>query len=380
MKKILIAITRGEVGGAQVFARDLALGLKKNNFDVTIALGSEHKEYLESESYGENIKLHIFKNLSRSFSPLKNILLVFEAKKYINQNDFDAIQLNSSNSIFIALAAKISKKKPLVIFTHHGLSFFDPNSNKRFSGFVIKMIFKILLNFVDINVFISQNNLQDAKKMGIINKNSKYEIIYNGSNTNFITKESSRAFLEEKINTPNDSSIIIGSIGRLAYPKNYEFLISAANHICEIKNFKQKIIFIVIGEGPERDRYEKLIKKYGLENNFFLVGELKNAAQYLKAFDISTLTSIYEGMPMVLIESLDAGIAILAPKVGGINEIVENDNDQLYSPQDIKQYEEKLKTLILDPTLRLKKGVENKIRSDKFSVETMVQKYINLLR
>ena len=69
MKKILIAITKGEIGGAQVFVRNLAFGLKKDGFDVTVALGREHGDFLESELPRADIKLHTFYNLSRSFSP-----------------------------------------------------------------------------------------------------------------------------------------------------------------------------------------------------------------------------------------------------------------------------------------------------------------------
>ena len=131
MKKILIVITKGEIGGAQAFVLNLATGLKKNNFRVTVALGPEPGDFLPSELKNVGIPIHTFKNLSRTFSPAKNLFFFWEAKKYLDKNSFDIVHLNSSNTLLMAPAAKLSSSRPKVVFTHHGLTFFDPSSTLR---------------------------------------------------------------------------------------------------------------------------------------------------------------------------------------------------------------------------------------------------------
>jgi glycosyltransferase involved in cell wall biosynthesis len=375
MKKILIAITKGEIGGAQVFVRNLAFGLKKNGFDVTVALGSEHGDFLESELPRADIKLHFFNNLSRSFSPLRNFFLILEVRRYLKENPFDIVQLNSSNALFVALAAKLIKKSPKTIFTHHGLSFFDPRSTNLLGGFLIKISFKFLSLFVDKNVFVSERNFQDAINMNLIKK-ERAVVIYNETDVDFKTREASREFLEREFGVSIKDSFVVGSIGRLAYPKNYEFLIYAAADLTSSLHANySKLIFVVIGSGPERARYEKLIKKYGLEENFYLLGEISDASRYIKAFDLFVLPSIYEGMPLTVIEAVSAGIPVLVSKVGGNPEIVDNDNSQLFELNSKAEFVKKLSKLMLSEKLCKDKSFKNKEVAKRFSAPSMVEEY-----
>jgi len=129
-----------------------------------------------------------------------------------------------------------------------------------------------------------------------------------------LERETARKFLEEKIKINLKDKFLIGSIGRLDYSKNYEFLIKVFPEILKVK---PEAIAIVIGEGPERKKLENLIEKGDLKEKIFLIGELKDASKYLKAFDLFVLPSRYEGLSIILIESLFAQIPILASDVGG---------------------------------------------------------------
>ena len=89
-----------------------------------------------------------------------------------------------------------------------------------------------------------------------------------------------------------------------------------------IKALKPNAKLLIIGEGPERAKYENLIKIYQLEKEVILTGEILNANRYLKAFDLFVLPSIFEGLSLSLISSVLAGIPALASRVGGNEEIV----------------------------------------------------------
>ena len=95
----------------------------------------------------------------------------------------------------------------------------------------------------------------------------------------------------------------------------------AIEAIAKIEN----VIFIIIGDGGERNNLEALIQKYGVAQKVFLLGRIESASMYLKAFDIATLTSITEALPYFLLEAGAAGLPVIASNVGGIPEIIENE-------------------------------------------------------
>ena len=88
---------------------------------------------------------------------------------------------------------------------------------------------------------------------------------------------------------------------------------------------KQNSILIIIGEGQERKKLEKLIEEKNLKEKIFLIGEIKDASKYLKGFDLFILPSRYEGLSITLIEALFAKIPVLASEVGGNKEVVGKD-------------------------------------------------------
>ncbi|GIW65708.1 MAG: glycosyl transferase [Candidatus Parcubacteria bacterium] len=314
--KVLIVITQGVVGGATNSVYFLAKGLKEKNIDVKVGFGEG--EYLKEKLEKENIPYINFKWLKRTHNPLANLFFIFEIKRFLDKKKFDVVHFNSTNALFGSIGAKFSKSKPKTIFTFRGLSILDPYYQKnKILKTIYWCIFKFLLLFIDVPVFVSNHNLEITKKMKLTNKGV---VIYNGiPEPEFLDKETSKKFFEEKLKIPLANKFIIGSIGRLDYQKNYEFLIQI---FPEILKTKENAIAIIIGEGEERKKYENLIKKHNLQDKFFLIGEIKDASRYLKAFDSFVLPSRYEGMSITLIEALFAQIPILASDVGGNKEII----------------------------------------------------------
>jgi glycosyltransferase involved in cell wall biosynthesis len=239
----------------------------------------------------------------------------------LDKEKFDICHFNSTNALFGAIGAKISKSKPKTVFTIHGLSILDPNYKKNFwLKPIYWLIFKFLLSFVDVPVFVSNKNLEDAEKIKLV-KNGV--VIYNGiPEPEFIERDIARKFFEEKIKIDLKDKFLIGSIGRLDYQKNYEFLIKVFPEILKIK---LNTILIIVGDGSERKKLENLIEKKKLKEKVFLIGELKDASKYIKAFDLFVLPSRYEGLSITLIEALFAQIPILASDVGGNKEIIDEE-------------------------------------------------------
>lgn len=359
--KILLIITHGKIGGATNSVFWLAKGLKEKNVDVWVGFGKG--DYLKEKLNSEKIPFVNFKWLKRTHNPLVNIFFIFEIKKFLDKEKFDVLHFNSTNTLFGALGAKLLKNKPKTIFTFRGLSILDPGYRKNLPLKIIYwLVFKILLYFIDIPIFICQNNLETAEKLKLTKKGI---VIYNGvPEPEFLEKEKAKKLFEEKLNILFKGNFIIGSIGRLDYSKNYEFLISAFPEILKIKN---NAILLIIGDGPERKKLENLIEKLNLKGNVFLLGEIKDASKYLKGFDSLVLPSRYEGLSITLIEALFAQIPIFASDVGGNKEIVGEKN--VFSLQLKKNFYQKFEENLISIS-----------EKNKFKLSQMIEKYLSIYR
>jgi glycosyltransferase involved in cell wall biosynthesis len=132
---------------------------------------------------------------------------------------------------------------------------------------------------------------------------------------------------------------------------------------------------IIIGNGPDYEKYKSQIHQLGIQNEFFLVGALKDSYKYIKAFDVFTLSSHFEGLSISLIEAIFAEIPVLASDVGGNKEIVGNSSEQVYILNDIDDYIKKL----LEIKRNRPRFIEfNATLKKDFALEKMVSKYKSL--
>src|SRR6056297_1213280 len=199
--KIFLLITKAEVGGAQMSVLNLARGLKKKGEDVKVGFGEG--EFLPVELDKSAIPYTRFKNLKRTHNPLANLFFIWEVKKYFDKNKYDIVHINSSNALFAALGAKLSKNKPKTVFTFRGMSMLDENYKKApiLKAFY-KIFFKFFLKFVDKPVFVSKQNLEKGEKEGLVKKGY---LVYNGlpaDEQNFYTREKAREKIKPLLDPP----------------------------------------------------------------------------------------------------------------------------------------------------------------------------------
>jgi glycosyltransferase involved in cell wall biosynthesis len=359
--KILLVITKAEIGGAQNFVLSLAKGFRNNGQDVSVAFGEGN--YLPEELIKEKIPFFIIKSLKRSKNPFKIIHYIFELKKLINNENFDVIHFNSTNTLPGVISIKLSKNKPRTVFTIHGLSVMDPNYK---TSFILKSFFRIyfkfFLSFINKTVFVSKDNFNEFIRQGIKKENI---IIYYGLDLKsdyFFDRKNARIELGKLVNKNLEGVYLIGSIGRLAEQKNYNFIIK---NWLELKKERNDAELLIIGEGPERDKYENMIKEFNIVNDILLPGEIKDASRLLKGFDLFVLPSAYEGLPISLVEVIFSGIPVLASDVGGNREIIGIEN--CFELNNEKEFIKKFKRI---PVVNVDESL--------FAADFMVKDYINI--
>lgn len=369
---ILILATLGEPGGTQTSVYNLAKKLQDSGHTVTVGFGPG--TFLRDILDKAHIPFVQFQHLNRSYNLIHNLRFIVELSRYLKHHPQDVLHCNSSNTLFGALAAKMQKKQILTVFTFRGLSLLDKNyPGSSLKKWIYKKIFQLLLLPIDKKVCVSQENYTQLVEYHMAHNTT---VIHNGleeKHLNFLEKEQAIEALQAHVPISLKERMILGSIGRLSYQKNYEFLIQEWSSIQ--KQFPNAI-GIIIGDGPEQSHYREEIRVRHLQNEIILVGSIDAAHTYLKAFDLFIMPSRYEGLSLVLIEALFAGIPIIASDVNSNKEVI-GEAGVTYPLDDAIVFHNKLKHFV-SQTERNRYSILTKKQSQKFRIETTAQKYAHL--
>jgi glycosyltransferase involved in cell wall biosynthesis len=114
---------------------------------------------------------------------------------------------------------------------------------------------------------------------------------------------------------------VIGTVCILRAEKAIDVLVRAAALL--VRDFP-RLRVLIVGDGDERASVEALVKQLGLEERVLLTGARTDVPDVLAALDVAVLSSDYEGIPLSLLEFMDAGKPIVATNVGGVPEVIEN--------------------------------------------------------
>lgn len=394
-KKILYLVTQSEWGGAQKYIFDLATNLVAD-FEIVVSAGEGDGELFQKLEQ-QNIRTVRLQNLKRAINPFFDFMALLKLKKLIKKEKPDIIHLNSSKiSILGSLAyrfiirdTRYKIQDTRLIYTVHGWVFNEPlPSWKKWLYLILE---KFTAKFKDKIICVSEYDKQvalenkicpaeqlvtihngiDLNNIQFLNKDEAKEKLFN-----FISNNDTRytirppASLREALRAGDTRYTIVGTIANLYQTKGLNYLIEAAKLVT--KNHPQTL-FIVIGQGPERNSLKEQIKKAGLEKSFFLLGNIKEGWNYLKAFDIFVLPSIKEGFPYTVLESLAAKLPIIATKVGGVPEIINDGiNGLLIEPKNSQKLAVTIERLLDDESLR--QQLTSNIDLIQFSLKQMVDK------
>ncbi len=301
-KKLLFGITGLTLGGAERVLVDIANKLCEK-YDITIftiyAKGELEKE-LDSKVKVKtlyNISYLELSNLQKKIIPLK--ILFFKNhiyKKYIRENyDVEIAFLEGPITRLISVKNKKTKK---IAWIHNDITKVFGNGLK---AKIKKYLDKKIYSKYNLLVFVSRDNLKKFNEQykDIRNKYLepiKKEVIYNYINKENIIKKS-----EKKLELEFNKDVInFVTVARLVEQKGIDRLIKIHKKLIK---YGLRHNFYIVGDGPEKEKLQKLIKDYEVTDTFFLLGKKENPYPYIKNADYFCLLSHFEGYGMVLEEA-----------------------------------------------------------------------------
>jgi len=194
------------------------------------------------------------------------------------------------------------------------------------------------------------------------------QTIYNGqAPIPFDDLSSSRHQFRLQWGIPADA-LVLGTIGRLHPTKGQIYLIKA---VAQLRLKYPDVHLLLIGDGPLRQDLDSELKRHAIPHT--LTGYLHQAYEALPAMDLFVLPSVSEGMGLVLLEAMQAGVPIVASAVGGIPEVVRAGKDGLLvTPCDVAGLSDACSKIIENPDLANALVLSGLSHWPKFSIERMV--------
>jgi len=355
--------------GAEVQLKILLSKLVQNpEFDLSVILFNQGR--LEKAIEALDIPVRVFPE-SRWGSAKIFIELVREFKK----SNIRIIHTHKyKDTILAAPAAKMCGISH-VVRTVHGLR--EPLEGiqamrMNLYGYVER---KVQERWVDRIVAVSSDIERQYRTGG---RGTKVTCIRNGIELDQGSGQPDRWAKRRELET-EESTCLIGAVGRLTPVKGLGYLLKATKSLVD-EGLDLKVL--LVGDGVLRKDLEALAVELGIEKHVVFCGHRDDTQELMHALDIFVLPSLHEGIPMALLEAMAASRPVVASRVGGVPEVVDDGIEGfLVEPRDVKSLTERCQQLIQSPGLSRRMGEKARERVEQgFSAASMASQVALLYR
>lgn len=347
-------ITRS--GGTERVSTQLAnLLSNENNYDICFMSLTEQNG---KPFYSISHKINRFHLSEKWINPGPGYIpLIGKLRRFLKEHDIDIIIDIDIVLDVLSIPASKGLKTKVVSWEHFTADF-------EYSVLYRKMILQYSIKRSDYVVVLTDGDLKDYREK--LNRNQNITRIYN--------------LISDEFRQPTDQKRenIILSVGRLVPEKGMEYLEQVA-----VKIFNKYLDWkwIILGEGPERNRLETFIQENHFENQLILMGNVNNVVDYLKRASIFVVTSKYEGLGMNLLEARSMQVPCVSFNVRmGPREIIHDNIDGYLVPEfDCDVMAEKIEELINQPELREKFAQQALLLMREFETDHIVNQWKQIL-
>jgi glycosyltransferase involved in cell wall biosynthesis len=364
MIRVLQMIDKPFLGGGQAVLLSLAKGLDKARFEVEVA--AQGGGPLEDAAREEGLSFRPLPFGSRMTPGLVRAIV-----KALKPNPPDILHTHGGMAgLYGRLAARRAGIKSVVHTIHgiHYLHYRNPGARRAYI-----LLERICSRRTDAVVLVSQADLDEAGKRRLAPA-SKLKLVRNGID---LAELSSAPFAERAAAAKLRLSLeppVIGTVARLHRQKGLTHLMQAVPAILEAH---PEARVIVVGGGELEPELRSEIGRLRLDRRFALLGARPDARELMSLYDIFVLPSLWEGLPLVLIEAAALGKPIVATDIGGSREIISHGETGLLVPAaDPVALAAAVNRLLGDPALsaRLAANAKSSI-PPRFTLERMIAEY-----
>ncbi len=362
MIRVLHVIDHLDLGGAQTALVDMLRHRNRTAFEVEVAVMHGRGAFADAlEKLG--IKVH---SLARAKWPPA---YVTEFLRLLRGADFDVVHFHLQGANWIAKPLAALAGQRILIAHEHS------SGDLRFRG-LRSLIPDASTHLFSSRIIAVSKGVRDFLTRWEAISPDLIEVVPNAVDEDLFhpCTDEERQAARSGFSLPMDA-FVAGGIGRLAREKNFALLPElAAQH--------PNLYVVIAGAGPERERIAGRAAEFGVQARVRLLGTILDRATFYRALDAFILPSLFEGLPMAVLEAMFSGVPVLSSRLEGISAVMIDEKEGLLAEAgDAEDFSRQLKRLENSPELgrRLAANARTKVL-DQFSASVTAGRIEDIYR
>ena len=381
---VLRIIARLNVGGPALHVSYLSDGLADRGYQTTLVVGELARGEGSMEFVAESRGVRIVKlsSLSREIAPLRDLTSLVRLTRLIRLQRPQIVHTHTAKAGAIGRVAALlagGDHRPIVVHTFHGhvlRGYFGP-----LRAFAFRLLEHVLARATTKLVAVSPEVRDELVSLGVAPA-KKFEVVRLGIELDERLLPASREVSREESRRQlgiGPETFLVGWVGRMTGVKRVPDLLEAFR---QLREGGVDARLCVVGDGPERESHERLAKSLGVVRHCFFLGYQEEMGRWFDSFDAFALPSANEGTPVSAIEALAAGCPVVATRVGGVPDVVQDgETGFLVESGDTEALARRLAELAADPELRRRLGDEGRERvTSRYRVGRLIDDVDRLYR
>ncbi len=365
---MLRVIARLNVGGPALHVIYLSRGLDDRGYRTTLVAGRIPAGESSMESIASEQGVHVIRldSMSREISPLNDLRAALSLVRIIRRERPLILHTHTAKAGTVGRLAALlagAARPPVVVHTFHGhvlRGYFSPLKER-----LVRLVERLLARTTTALVAVSPQVRDELVALGVAPP-ERFVVIRVGIDLE------RRAPPDAAPAPLPEAELVVGWAGRMTAIKR---VADAVESVARLRKRGVDALLVLVGDGPDRALAETRARELGISEHVMFPGTVEEMGPWYRAFDVFLLPSANEGTPVAAIESLAAGIPVVASNVGGVPDVVrEGEDGFLVSAGDVEGFADRLERLARDPELRRSMGEAAAPRArGRYAVQRLVE-------
>ncbi len=307
--RIALVVTRFIAGTGGVALRG-ALALDPDRFEITVLAAQDGN--LLDDAAKAGFAVVPLRHMRPQIAPREDVAALREVAGHIEAGGYQVVHTHSAKAGMVGRVAARWHRVPAIVHTFHGFPFHAYQSPVRRHTYIAieRALGRITDRFLAVGSAVSA----EAVRLGIAPA-EKIRAVGSAIDDIPQTSASARSEARRKIGIPGTARVA-GTVGRLDFQKAPTHMLAAFARLAP------DVHFVWIGSGPLEEKIARIVAAWGISDRFHLLGERRDVANLLPAFDVFAMASLYEGLPCSVVEAMTCGIPVVATAVNAVPEVV----------------------------------------------------------